>query len=74
MSVWIWWEVCQTRRISEVIQAHGCHDTNQNIIMAEIRVDFLIERERIARIIESAVDRTVRGEDVVMVKSGEEFL
>lgn len=67
-------ELSEARRVAEVIQRHGCEDTNDNIVVAEVGVKGAVQRE-VGRVIgDTAVDGAVGDGDVLVCQASEEFL
>jgi hypothetical protein len=67
-------ELSEARRVTEVVQRHGCEDTNDNIVVAEVGVKGAVQRE-VGRVIgDTAVDGAVGDGDVLVCQASEEFL
>lgn len=67
-------ELSKAGRVAEVIQRHGCEDTNDDIVVAEVGVKGTIQRE-VGRVIgDAAVDGAVGDGDVLVCQASEKFL
>lgn len=64
----------QTGSLAEVVQRHGSHDTDDDIIVSKVGIEGTIEREVLGVVGDSAVHRAVGHSDVLVCKTGEELL
>jgi hypothetical protein len=74
MTIRVWWVFGQRRWVSEVVNGCRCEDRNNNIIMAEVGIQLLSEREVPSIVGEGAVDTRVGGGDKLVGQAGNELL
>ena len=58
-SVWVWWVLGQAHWLVEVVQAQCCEYRDDDIVVGEVGVEFLVEREVCAVAVGCAVDAGV---------------
>jgi len=56
VAVGIWWELSERWRISDVVQRHGGHDRDDDIVVCEIGIEGRVEWEVVGIIVYCAVD------------------
>ena len=70
----VWGVLCCGEGLVEVVHGEGGEDRDNDVVVGEVGVDFLAEREVGWGGVVSAVDRAVGCCDVLVLKAGEEFL
>jgi hypothetical protein len=70
----IWWVLSQRGRIFDVVQRQRSQRRNNDVVVGEVGVDLLVEREGLVIVIVGAVDGGVGGRDVLVLQAGKQFL
>jgi len=56
VAVWVWWNLVQLWRLTEVVERHGSHDRDDNVIVGKVGVERTTEREIGGVVVKGAVD------------------